>query len=35
MPIILDGANGIITPSTTSSGDVIISDKIVHLDDTN
>jgi len=35
MPIILDGANGIITPSTTSSGDVIISDKIVHSDDTN
>jgi hypothetical protein len=35
MPIILNGANGIITPSTTSSGDVIISDKIVHLDDTN
>jgi hypothetical protein len=35
MTIILNGANGIITPSTTSSGDVIISDKIVHLDDTN
>jgi hypothetical protein len=31
MPIILNGANGI----TTSSGDITISDKIVHLDDTN
>jgi hypothetical protein len=31
MPIILNGANGIIT----SSGDITISDKIAHLDDTN
>jgi hypothetical protein len=35
MTITLNGTTGIATPSTTSSGDVIIADKIVHLDDTN
>ena len=35
MAITLDGTNGITTPSQTTNGDVIIADKIVHLDDTN
>ena len=35
MAITLDGTTGITTPSQTTNGDVIIADKIVHLDDTN
>ena len=35
MAITLNGTTGITTPSTTSSGDVIIADKIVHSGDTD
>jgi hypothetical protein len=35
MPIILNGINGIITPALDSTGDVTITDKIIHAGDAN